>query len=174
MEEIASEVNTRNVSGDVIDQFSVGVNVSSTSGERKSLVVDRGDQPCAQQDAGTGCAVEEVVQSERGQNLEEEETKGVTDAAFEWRGFLSSAVCEVGVLGEPNNSLRGVRIGGARRRGNENTFTRRGLVIRDTSEIRRKMPALQKNQKTLSLTANAKLAFFLPVFSLHSFSRSCR
>ena len=44
---LASEVDTRDVSGDVVDQFSVGVDVASTSGERKSLVVDRGDQSSA-------------------------------------------------------------------------------------------------------------------------------
>ena len=47
MKEIGSEVDTRNISGDVVDQFSIGVDMSSTSGERKGLVVDRGDQSCA-------------------------------------------------------------------------------------------------------------------------------
>ena len=65
VEEIASEVDTRNVSGDVVDQFSVGVNMSSASRESKGLVVDGGDQPCTQQDTGTQGAVERVVHSER-------------------------------------------------------------------------------------------------------------
>ena len=39
-------------------------------------------------------------------------------------------------------------------------------------EMRRKMPPLQKNQKTLSLTASVRLALFLPDFSLHALSRS--
>ena len=54
------------------------------------------------------------------------------------------------------------------------TLTRRGLVMRATSETRRRMPAVHQNQKTLSLAAMARLAFFLPVFSLHSFSRCWR
>ena len=45
MEELASEVDARNVSGNVVDQFSIGVDVPSTSGERETLVIDRGDQP---------------------------------------------------------------------------------------------------------------------------------
>jgi hypothetical protein len=42
--ELASEVDARDVSGDVVDQFSIGVDVASTSGEGKSLVVDGCDQ----------------------------------------------------------------------------------------------------------------------------------
>ena len=44
VEKLASEVDARDVSGDVVDRFSVGVDVASTSREGKSLVVDRGDQ----------------------------------------------------------------------------------------------------------------------------------
>ena len=47
VEILAGKVDTRDVGGDVVDEFSVGVDVPSTSGEPKSLVVDRGDQTCA-------------------------------------------------------------------------------------------------------------------------------
>ena len=43
VEELGSEVDTRNVCGDVIDQLSVGVDMTSASGEGKSLVIDRGN-----------------------------------------------------------------------------------------------------------------------------------
>jgi len=72
MKELGSEVDTRNIGGDVVDQFPVGVDMPGTTRERESLVVDRGDQPRTQQDTGTRSAVEKVVQSERGQNLKEE------------------------------------------------------------------------------------------------------
>jgi hypothetical protein len=41
VKELASEVDARDVSEDAVDQFSIGVDVVSASGERKSLVVDR-------------------------------------------------------------------------------------------------------------------------------------
>ena len=44
VEKLGSKVNTRNVTGDVVDEFSIGVDVSSASGEGESLVVDGGDQ----------------------------------------------------------------------------------------------------------------------------------
>ena len=44
VEELASEVDPRNVCGDVVHQFSVGVDMASTSGEGEGLVVDRRDQ----------------------------------------------------------------------------------------------------------------------------------
>ena len=43
MEELGSEVDTRNIGGNVINQFSVGVNMTSTSGEGKSFVEDSGN-----------------------------------------------------------------------------------------------------------------------------------
>ena len=48
MEETRSKVNTRNVSGDVVDQFPIGVDIPSTSGEHDGLVVDRSNQSRAQ------------------------------------------------------------------------------------------------------------------------------
>jgi len=62
VEELGSEIDTRNVSGDVVDQFSVGVDMPSTGGERESLVINRGDQPRTQQDTSTRSPVEKVVQ----------------------------------------------------------------------------------------------------------------
>ena len=47
VKELGSEVDTRNISGDVVNQFSVGVDMTSTSGEGNSLIVYRGDQSCA-------------------------------------------------------------------------------------------------------------------------------
>ena len=44
MKELASEVDARDIGGDMVDQFSVGVDVASTSREGKGLVVDSGDQ----------------------------------------------------------------------------------------------------------------------------------
>ena len=44
VEELCGEVDARNVGGDVVNQLSVGMNVTGASGERKALVVDRGDQ----------------------------------------------------------------------------------------------------------------------------------
>jgi hypothetical protein len=41
VKELASEVDARDVSEDAVDQFSIGVDVVSASGEPKSLVVDR-------------------------------------------------------------------------------------------------------------------------------------
>ena len=105
VKEVGSEVDTRNVSGDVIDQFSIGMNMASPSGESESLIVDRGDKSCAQQDASTRGTVEKVTHSKRRQNLEEEETKCETDAILDWRGFLSSVVGEIRMLGEPNDGL---------------------------------------------------------------------
>ena len=47
VEVMASGVDTRNVGGNVVDQLSIGMGVTSTSGERKSLVINRGDKSCA-------------------------------------------------------------------------------------------------------------------------------
>ena len=44
---MARDIDTRNVGGDVVDQLSIGVDVTSTSGECKSLVIDRGDKTSA-------------------------------------------------------------------------------------------------------------------------------
>jgi len=77
----------------------------SASGEGESLVVDRGGQTCTQQDTGTHGTVEEVVDSKRDQNLKEEETKRETDTTPKWRGDLSGAVGNIGMLGEPNDGL---------------------------------------------------------------------
>ena len=44
VEELASEVDARDVGRNVVDQFSVGVDVASTSREGKGLVVDSSDQ----------------------------------------------------------------------------------------------------------------------------------
>lgn len=76
-----------------------------TSGERKGLVVDRGDQSCAQQDAGACGTVEGVVLSKRRHKLKEEETKRETDAILDWRSHPSGAIGGVGMLGEPNDGL---------------------------------------------------------------------
>ena len=105
MEELGSEVDTRNVSGDVVDQFPVGVDMPGTSGERESLVVDRGDQPRTQQDTSTSSAVEKVVQSKRGQNLKKEEAERETDATGKRRSDLSGTVGDIGMLGELNDCL---------------------------------------------------------------------
>ena len=43
---LASRVDTRDVSGNMVDQFPTGVDMASTSRECKSFVVDRGDQSC--------------------------------------------------------------------------------------------------------------------------------
>ena len=64
MEELASEVDTRNVGRNMVDEFSVRVDMPSTSGKFESLVIDRGDQSSAQQDTSTHGAVEEVVHSQ--------------------------------------------------------------------------------------------------------------
>ena len=66
VKEMAGGVDARNVSRDVVHQFSVGVDVPSASRERESLVVDRGDQPRTQQDPSSRGAVEKVVRSEGG------------------------------------------------------------------------------------------------------------
>lgn len=105
MEETASEVDARNVSGDVVNQFSVRVDMSSTSGESESPVIDRGDQSSAQQGTGAHGAVEKVVHSESRQSLEEEETECETDAVLDWWSFLSGTVGNIGTLGELNDSL---------------------------------------------------------------------
>ena len=111
-----------------------------------------------------------MVQGERCEDLEEEETKRVTDTLPDWRIFLAGLVDEIGALGKADDSLADyVRLGGARE-GTKITLTSRGLVMRETSEMRHKAPALHQNQKTLSLTVRVRLAFFLPVLSLHSFS----
>jgi hypothetical protein len=58
-----------------------------------------------------------MVQSERCQDLEEEETERVTDTLPDWGSFLTSLVGDIGALGEADDSLTdGVRFGGARRR----------------------------------------------------------
>jgi len=105
VEKTASVVDTRNVCGDVVDQFSIGVDMSCAGGERESFVVDRGDQSRTQQHTGTGGTVEEVVHRKRRQNLKEEETECETDAVPNWRGRLPSMACGVGTLGETNQSL---------------------------------------------------------------------
>ena len=61
VEETASRVNARNISGDVVDQFSVGVDMSSTCGECESLAVDRSDQTCVQQCTSGHSTVGEVL-----------------------------------------------------------------------------------------------------------------
>ena len=93
----------------MIDQFSIGVDMSSASGEPESLVVDCSDQPRTQQDTSTHGAVEIVVQSERCQNLKGEETERETDTVCKRRGGLSSPVGDVGMLGEPNDGLIGIK-----------------------------------------------------------------
>ena len=58
-----------------------------------------------------------MVQSERCQDLEEEETERVTDTLPDWGSFLTSLVSEIGALGKADDSLTdNVRFGGARRR----------------------------------------------------------
>ena len=86
MKELGGVVDTRNIGGDVVDQFSIGVDMSSASRERESLVVDCRDQPRTQQDTSTHGAVEIVVQSKRGQNLKEEEAERETDTTRKRRG----------------------------------------------------------------------------------------
>jgi hypothetical protein len=108
MKELTSEVDTRDVSGDVVDQFSAGVDMASTGGECKSLVVDRGDQSCAQQHTGTQGAVVKVAHGKRRQSLKEEETKHETDTVLDWRGYLSSIVGNIRLLGKPDDSLAGM------------------------------------------------------------------
>jgi hypothetical protein len=111
-----------------------------------------------------------MVQSERCQDLEEDETERVTDALPDWGIFLAGLAGEVGTLGKADDSLTDyVRLGGARE-GTKITLTSRRLVMRETSEMRHKAPALHQNQKTLSLAVRVRLVFFLSVFSLHSFS----
>ena len=105
VEETGGEVDTRNVGGDVVNQFSVGVDMPGTSGESESLVVDCGDQSCAQQDTGARGPVEKVVHSERCQGLEEEETERETDTFFDRWGRLSGTVGDVGTLSKSNESL---------------------------------------------------------------------
>ena len=95
VKELTSKVDTRNVGGNVVNQFSTGVYMASTSGECESFVVDRGNQSCAQQDTGSHGAVEKVVQGKRRQSLKEEETERETDPVLDWRGYLSSAVGSV-------------------------------------------------------------------------------
>ena len=48
-----------------------------------------------------------MVHAERGQSLKEEETEGETDAILDRRGFLTSTVGKIGMLGELDESLRG-------------------------------------------------------------------
>jgi len=105
VKELTSEVDTRDVSGDVVDQFPTGVDMASTSGERESFVVDCGDQSCAQQDTSTHGAVEKAVQGKRRQSLKEEETERETDPVLDWRDYLSGAVGSVGTLGKPDDGL---------------------------------------------------------------------
>ena len=58
-----------------------------------------------------------MVQSERCQDLEEDETERVTDALPDWGIFLAGLAGEVGTLGKADDSLTdNVRFGGARRR----------------------------------------------------------
>lgn len=105
MEETASEVDTGNISGDVVDQFAIGVDMPSASGQCKGLVVDRSDQPRAHQDTGTHGTVEGVMKSQRRHNLKEEETKREANAILDGRSCPSGTVGGIGMLGEPDNGL---------------------------------------------------------------------
>ena len=112
-----------------------------------------------------------MVQSGRCQDLEEEETKRVTDTLPDWGSFLS-LVGEIGALGKADDSLTdGVRLGGARRMNTNYLDEKRtgdkgnvGNEAQDTS-------ALPKPEN-LVIDGEGETAFLLPVFSLHSFSRS--
>jgi len=115
-----------------------------------------------------------VVQGEGRNSLKEEETERETDTVLDWGGYPSKADGSMRTLGKLNDGLTECKVLWNKEREPRFTLTSRGLVIWATSETRRKTPALQKKKKTLSLTAVARLAFFLPVFSLHSLSRSCR
>jgi hypothetical protein len=56
-----------------------------------------------------------MVQSERCQDLEEDETDRVTDALPDWGIFLAGLVGEIGALGKADDNLTDyVRLGGAR------------------------------------------------------------
>ena len=112
-----------------------------------------------------------MIQRQRRENLEEEETERVADTVRDWGRDLSSSVGDIGTLGELNDSLTGRKTLLGLGEGTRITLTNKGLVMEATSAIRRRIPPVQKNQKTLSLTAMARLGFFRPVFSLHSFSR---
>ena len=105
MKELCSEVDTRNIGGDVVDKFSIGVDMSSATREREGLVVDRSDQPRTQQDTSTSSAVEKVVQCKRGQNLKKEEAERETDPTHKRRSDLSGTVGDIGMLSELNDCL---------------------------------------------------------------------
>ena len=88
-----------------------------------------------------------MVQRERCQDLEEDETERVTDALPDWGSFLAGLAGEIGTLGKADDSLTDyVRLGGARE-GTKITLTSRGLVMRETSEMRRKTPGLHQTRR---------------------------
>ena len=46
VEELSSKVDTGDVGGDVVDELSIGVDMTGTSGEGDGLVVNRSDHTC--------------------------------------------------------------------------------------------------------------------------------
>ena len=113
-----------------------------------------------------------MVQSKKCEDLEEEVTQRVSDALPDWGSYLTSEVGEIGALGKADDSLTDdVRFGGARKR-NQNYLDEQRTGYEGNVGNEAQDTITPQNKKTLSLTASMRLAFFLSVFSLHSFSRS--
>jgi hypothetical protein len=61
MEELAAEVDARDIGGDMIDEFAIAERRSRAGGELQRTIVDGGDEPSPEEDASRGGAIEEMV-----------------------------------------------------------------------------------------------------------------
>lgn len=69
LEESCTEVNARDICGDVIDEFSVGEGRTCACRESERAVVDGSDQSTTKENTSCCTSVEEVVIAQRGEDL---------------------------------------------------------------------------------------------------------
>ena len=85
VEETCTEVDTRHVGRDVIDELSIGDVDASLAAEDHRLAVDRRDEGTASEDSSTGRAHEELVDGEGGDELHDPEGDRETDSLADIR-----------------------------------------------------------------------------------------
>lgn len=171
--------DSRHIRADMVHQLAVRERRARARGEPQRATVDGGDEPAAEEDAGGGAAVEEMVRARAGEELQEEEPDREPDTAPDARGTLPRAVPRVRVAGEVDDSLWGeegridvsmanISVYGER---SERTLTMRGLVTCAESAMTLRMPPDQNHQKTLVLSAMVRLGL-RRALSRHFCSRS--
>lgn len=133
------------------------------------------DEAAADEDTSRCAAIEEVVRTQRGDDLECEqpEREANTLPYTRNRVVVARPVSSVRLGAKLNELLYGCETGRRDMSREELTRTRRGLVTCAVSPKTLTMPAPQNHHLTESFMAQTRLGVFLPSFSLHCFSLAC-